>query len=183
MVELGNCDPIYLIYKNCSELFTRGVMGQITLQETVHASEFLSGHTTAKINSVDFFFLGLLSLCCVQVGVFLRLYSCHCDGVLLQLLDFLLLYIFNSPLPTPAHILPSMCESFLDANRVPLHLSGAELFPMAYWLWMFCLSHKSLKNVNMSSTLLCIFVKMLWKKERGKKSTRRKERWKSSEVK
>lgn len=63
-------------------------MGQVTPQETVHASEFLSDHTIVTINLVDFF-LGLLSLGYVQGGVFPHLCICLCDGVLPQLFHFL----------------------------------------------------------------------------------------------
>lgn len=54
MVESGNCLSISLIFKNCSYLCSPvRWWGNHSAGES---SELLSGHTTDRINSVDFFF-------------------------------------------------------------------------------------------------------------------------------
>lgn len=80
MVESGNYLSISLIFKNCSYLCSPvRWWGNHSAGES---SELLSGHTTDRINSVDFFFLVLLSLDCIKGGVFFHLCTCLCDSFL-----------------------------------------------------------------------------------------------------
>lgn len=186
MVETGNCDSVSLMYKNCPEpcspvgwcgkspcrrQFTLLSLSQVTLQTKQIIYVVLSWTSATKLCS----------------GWCFPLCSCLGDSVLTVSLSlpfscsaFSVSLCLHQNTPFYLHVVPSW---MLTCASPPLR-SWAVSYGYVKRKnidWMFCLCHKLLKMKKLSA-LLHIFVKIIWKKERGKKSRRRKVRWKTKEV-